>query len=31
MDYKKEDDEIEDLDKPPLPSISGKIEYKSVT
>ena len=31
IDYKKEDDEIEDLDKPPLPSISGKIEYKSVT
>ena len=31
VDYKKEDDEIEDFDKPPLPSISGKVEYKSVT
>ena len=31
INYKKEDDEIEDLNKPPLPSISGKIEYKSVT
>ena len=30
IDYKKEDDEIEDFDKPPLPSLSGKIEYKSV-
>ena len=31
INFKKEDDEIEDLDKPPLPNISGKIEYKSVT
>ena len=31
IDHKKEDDEIEDIDKPPLPSIAGNIEYKSVT